>query len=143
MYKINIITDSGTLIPLEVVVPCKNIHRPPSQSKQYFKNLKMSRNKERWAHDITQEDVDTLPLILVGLNYSNLFPTPLPTEIFGKVMKTKYPNMSFYKSIFTKNTLAAGVKNLGSSYSESINLIYHYQEIQSDPPIFFKCTNQC
>ena len=55
-------------IPLDVVVPSELIPKPGAQSMEDFQKTQRFRAKNRWVDPISKEDIDTLPLILLGLN---------------------------------------------------------------------------
>ena len=57
---------------------------------------------------ITQEDLQTLPFILLGLNYLKYFPEELHPKAFGKLLAYKCPHMKFYTSKITGKIIAAG-----------------------------------
>ena len=71
-------------IPLEVVVPSELIPKLAAQSMEDFKQHQRQRGKGNWVDTISKEDIDSLPLILLGLNYRKYCPQPVPDKYFTK-----------------------------------------------------------
>ena len=55
--------------------------------------------------DITEEDLNNLPIILLGLSDIKLF--PIPTENVPKKLTTQFPHLQFFQSKIIGNKLAA------------------------------------
>ena len=88
------------------------------------------KSKIKWIEKVTQQDIDTLPLILVGLNYQNYFPKSVNTV--PSDLRKENPGMAFFKSLFSKKWLGSGVKEV-KSQSELVNVVqYKYDEIYND-----------
>ena len=88
------------------------------------------KSKIRWIEKVTQQDIDTLPLILIGLNYQNYFPKSL--HVVPSELRRENPGMAFFKSLFSKRWLGSGVKEVRTQ-SELVNVVqYKYDEIYND-----------
>ena len=72
--KITLVSDKGEKYPLEVIIPKEEIPKTAPQSMNCFKKPENSKSKIKEIEKVTQQDIDTLPLILVGLNYQKYFP---------------------------------------------------------------------
>ena len=75
--------NSEQTAPIEFIIPTDRIPTPNSQSLKGFKLFQKSKIYSKWIGDVTQDNLKTLPIILVGLNYLKLFPIPIPKERFG------------------------------------------------------------
>ena len=128
--------NSEQTTPIEVIIPTDRIPTPNAQSMRGFKLFQKSKTYKKWIGDVTQEDLGTLPIILVGLNYLKLFPIPIPKEKFGRLLRAKCPDISFYTSNFTGKTLAAGVYDQKIDDNEIVNRVYDYQELSTETPLF-------
>ena len=73
--ELTLVGASGAQFPIEVIIPADSIPKPPQQSMDCFKKGMGQKGKSRWIEKITEEDINTLPLILLGLNYQILLPT--------------------------------------------------------------------
>ena len=62
---------------------------------------------------ITKDDIDNLPLILLGLNYRKHFPQPISGSQFSKKFLEKHPDIVFSKSKFSGKTMATGIRESG------------------------------
>ena len=71
--------------------------------------IKGETNKFRhnWIEKITQQDINTLPLILLCVNYQKIFPEP---EKQVKRIAKKSPGIRFFRSQFSNKLLVSGVK---------------------------------
>ena len=76
-----------------------------------FINGENKKFKHSWIEKITQQDINTLPLILLGVNYQKLFPEP---EKQCKRIVNKSPNIRFLRSQFSNKLLVSGVKEVES-----------------------------
>ena len=101
--------------------------------------LQISRsNSKKWIGNVIHKDLNTLPLILVGLNYLKYYPTTAPSESFSQAFKKQCPGMIFYQSRLSDKTIAAGIKEVAEDPG-FINLVYHYEEAIpeiTDHPLF-------
>ena len=113
-------------ILLEVVVPSELIPKPAAQSMEDFEKHQRHRGNGNWVDSISKEDIDSLPLILLGLNYRKYFPLPVPDKYFSKKFLDQHPDIVFSKSKFTDNTMAKGFRE-----SDLVNMI-HYHEYKED-----------
>ena len=90
------------------------------------------RYKETWVLDVTEKDLDNLPIVLLGLSDIKNFPIPIEKRYIGPRLLRKFPHLQFYYSKFTGRRLAAGVA-IGDPIENDIinnsNIIYDYQEI--------------
>ena len=93
---------------------------------EYFKKHQRHRSKSNWVDSISKEDIDTLPLILLGLNYRKYFPQPVPENQFSKKFLEKHPDIVFSRSKFTNKTMATGIRE-----SDLVNMI-HYHEYKEE-----------
>ena len=101
------------------------------------------KGKTKWVEKITQEDINSLPLILLGLNYQKFFPHVVPNEVFNKTFQKLNSDMDLFTSQFTNKTLTSGIKK-ADSHSDLVNVFhykYEYAEVAQDyqdfshPPI--------
>ena len=102
-----------------------------------FQKTQRHRANSYWVDPISKEDIDTLPLILLGLNYRKYFPQPVPEKYFSKKFLEQHPDIVFSRSKFTDKTMATGIRE-----SDLVNMIqfgYHeYKEEEGDfihPPV--------
>ena len=72
--EVTLVGSSGKQFPIEVIIPSDSIPKPPTQSMDCFKKGMSQKGKTKWIEKITQEDINSLPLILLGLNYQKYFP---------------------------------------------------------------------
>ena len=80
--------------------------------------------------DITEEDLNNLPIVLLGLSDIRHF--PIPVEKVNPRMMKKFPHLQFYNSRITGRKMAAGVATADSIEKRiinNLNIIYDYQEI--------------
>ena len=76
--EISILQNSLESCSLDIICPRDNIPKPPPQSMSVFKETQCHhRYKEKWISDITEEDLDNLPIILLGLSDIRNFPIPI------------------------------------------------------------------
>ena len=95
---------SGKQFPIEVIIPSDSIPKPPTQSMNCFKKGMSQKGKTKWIERITQEDMSSLPLILLGLNYQKYFPHEISKEVFSKTFQNANPGMAFLPaSLVTKH----------------------------------------
>ena len=71
-----------------------------------FFKVRSNNYKNYWANDITEHDLNTLPIILLGLSDIKLF--PIPTENVPKKIINDFPHIQFYDSKITGRKLAGG-----------------------------------
>ena len=87
--------------------------------------------------DITEEDLNTLPIILLGLSDIKLFPIPT-TEVAKKLM-SNFPHIQFFDSKITGRKLAAGTTKFNTTVTginrKPINIIWNYQLIRHNQAI--------
>ena len=90
------------------------------------------RYKETWVLDVTEKDLDNLPIVLLGLSDIKNFPIPIEKRYKGPKLLKKFPHLQFYYSKLTGRRMAAGVA-IGDPIENEIinnsNIIYNYQEI--------------
>ena len=60
----------------------------------------------------SQEDIETLPLTIFGLNYRQYFPQSVPERRFTRKFLEQHPQLMFYKSKLTHKIMAAGYQGL-------------------------------
>ena len=130
--QITLIGENDKEIPLNVVIPSELIPKPSAQSMEEFRQDQSKRNKYvKWVDPITKDDIDNLPLILLGLNYRKHFPQPLPDKLFSRKFLKKHPDIVFSKSALTGKTMATGIE---SGLINSIQFGYHeYNEDNENP----------
>ena len=128
--KVTLVDNNDDKIPLEVVVPSELIHKPGAQSMEDFQKHQKHRAKTNWVDPVSKEDIDNLPLILLGLNYRKYFPQPVPDKYFTKNFREQHPDIVFSKSKFTDKTMATGIRE-----SDLVNII-HYHEYKGDEEDF-------
>ena len=80
--KVTLLGQDDEQIPLDIVVPSELIPKPGAQSMEEFHQTQRGRAKTKWVDPITKDDIDNLPLILLGLNYRKYFPQPIPGSQF-------------------------------------------------------------
>ena len=119
----------------DVICPQDKIPTPQPQSMNTFCKVRSNKYKNYWANDITEHDLNTLPVILLGLSDIKLF--PIPTENLPKKIINDFPHIQFYESKITGRKLAAGVTISSSQYvsgfpRKPMNIIWNYQEIKPD-----------
>ena len=99
-----------------------------------FQNVRSNKYKRYWVTDITEEDLNTLPIILLGLSDIKLF--PIPTDNVTKKLTNDYPHIQFFDTKITGRKLAAGLTTFNSPVNgiprKPINIIWDYQEIKDD-----------
>ena len=78
-----------------------------------FKKDQGKRNHVKWVDPITKDDIDNLPLILLGLNYRKYFPQQITDKRFTQKFFKKHPDMVFSKSALSGKTMATGIKESG------------------------------
>ena len=104
-----------------------------------FKKGMGQRGKSRWIEKITEEDINTLPLILLGLNYQKYFPREIPKSTFTQSFQKANPGMAFFTSLFSSKTLASGIKEVDSKLS-LVNMVNYklteYNKIKEEPKEF-------
>ena len=76
---------------------------------EFYQNQK-GRAKAKWVDPITKDDIDNLPLILLGLNYRKHFPQPVSGSQFSKKFLDKQPDIVFSKSKFSGKTMATRIR---------------------------------
>ena len=98
-----------------------------------------SKGKAHWIGKITEEDINKLPLILLGLNYQKYFPREIPKSTFTKSFQKANPGMAFFTSMFSNKTLASGIKEMDNNY-DLINVVNYklteYNELKEDSKEF-------
>ena len=119
----------------EVICPQDKIPTPQPQSMNTFCKVRSNKYKNFWVNDITEYDLNTLPVILLGLSDIKFF--PIPTENIPKKVITDFPHIQFYESKLTGRKLAAGVTISSSQYISDFprkptNIIWNYQGIHPD-----------
>ena len=137
--EITLVGASGTQFPIEVIIPADLIPKPPIQSMECFKKGMGQKGRTRWIERITEEDINTLPLILLGLNYQKYFPHEVPKEAFSKTFQKTNPGMAFFTSQFSNKTLASGIKEVDNNMSLVHMVNYkptEYNEIKEEPKEF-------
>ena len=61
-----------------------------------FQKVRSNKYKNYWVKDITEEDLNTLPIILLGLSDIKLF--PIPTDNVPKKLTNDFPHIQFFDS---------------------------------------------
>ena len=136
--QVTILGHDGKQFPLDVIIPKEEIPKPAPQSMECFMKKETKKVKNSYIDKITQQDIDTLPLILLGVNYQKLFPDP---EKPCKRIADKSPNIGFFRSQFSNKLLVSGVKEVESPQEIVNNVHYRYNEVFEDnrdfsaPPI--------
>ena len=113
------------------------IPTPFPQSMNTFQNVRSNKYKKFWVSDITEEDLNNLPIILLGLSDIKLF--PIPTDKVPNKLLRQFPHIKFFQSKITGRKLAAGMTTENSIYNritpKPINIIWDYQEIKDSQEI--------
>ena len=106
-----------------------------------LKKYQGGKGKARWIEKITEQDVYTLPLILLGLNYQKYFPRQIPKNNFSRTFQALNPGMAFFTSMFSNKTLASGIKEIDNNL-DLINVVNYklteYNELQEELTEFFQ-----
>ena len=134
--KLSIFQNTPESCSFQVIVPHANIPKPPIQSMSAFKDKQPSnRYKETWVSDITEHDLNTLPIVLLGLTDIKHFPIPIDKRYIGINLVNKFPHLQFFYSKLTGRRMAAGIV-MGDTIENEIinnsNIIYDYQEIPNE-----------
>ena len=108
------------------MIPSKSIPKPAAQSMEGFRQYIRQRGKDKWVDSITKEDINSLPLILVGLNYRKYFPVPVPDKFFSKAFMNQHPDIVFTTSQFSNKTMAIGIKKV-QSQTDLVNMLHHHE----------------
>ena len=77
-----------------------------------FQKHQIHRKTTHETEPISQEDIETLPLIILGLNYRQYFPQPVPEKHFDRQFLEQHPQLIFYRSKLTDKIMAAGYQTL-------------------------------
>ena len=99
--EITLVGSTGKQFPIEVIIPSDSIPKPPTQSMECFRKNMSKKGKTKLIKKITQEDIYSLPLILLGLNYQKYFPHEISKEVFSKSFQNMNPGMAFFTSQFS------------------------------------------
>ena len=118
---------------LEVICPRDSIPTPFPQSMLPFYIVRSNRYKKHWVSDITEEDLNNLPIILLGISDIKLF--PIPTDNVPKKLSRNFPHIHFFQSKITCRKLATG-KTTETSIDNGItprpiNIIWDYQKTRT------------
>ena len=89
--NININQNTMELCSLEVICPRDNIPKPFPQSMSLFSKARTNRYKQSWVSDITEEDLNNLPIVLLRLSDIRHF--PIPTEGMSPRLLKNYPHV--------------------------------------------------
>ena len=85
--------------------------------------------------DITEHDLNTLSIVLLGLTDIKHFPIPIDKRHIGINLVNKFPHLQFFYSKLTGRRMAAGIV-MGDTIENEIinnsNIIYDYQEIPNE-----------
>ena len=134
--ELTIVGTSGEQFPIEVIIPADLIPKPPIQNMDCFKKQMTKKGKKYWIEQITENDINTLPLILLGLNYQKYFPQEIPKHRFEKDFQLANSGMAFFTSVFSNKTLASGIKEVDIK-GDLINLVNYrlteYNEFTERP----------
>ena len=82
------------------------IPTPFPQSMNTFQNVRSNKYKNFWVRDITEKDLNNLPIILLGLLDIKLF--LIPTDNVPNKLLREFPHIQFFQSKITGRKLAAG-----------------------------------
>ena len=94
--EISILQNSLESCSLEVICPRDNIPKPPPQSMSVFREKQRHhRYKETWVSDVTEKDLDNLPIVLLGLSDIKNFPIPIEKRYIGPKLLKKFPHLQF------------------------------------------------
>ena len=93
--ELTLVGASGELFPIEVIVPADSIPKPSKQSMDCFKKGMNKRGRSRWIERITEIVINTLPLILLGLNYQKYFPQEISEDVFSQNFQKANPENGF------------------------------------------------
>ena len=97
--EISILQNSLDSCSLEVICPQDNIPKPFPQSMSLFTKEHTNRYKQSWVSDITEKDLNNLPIVLLGLSDIRNF--PIPTEQISQKLLKKFSHLQFYHSRIT------------------------------------------
>ena len=111
--KVTLLGQNDEQIPLDIVVPSELIPKPGAQSMEEFHKTQRARAKTKWVDPISKEDIDNLPLILLGLNYRKHFPQQIPGSQFPNKFLEQHPDIVFSRSKFSGKTMATGIRESG------------------------------
>ena len=115
-----------------MICPRDMIPTPFPQSMNTFQNVHSNKYKNFWVRDITEKDLNNLPIILLGLSDIKLF--PIPTDNVPNKLLREFPHIQFFQSKITGRKLAAGTTTENSVDNritpKPINIIWDYQEIK-------------
>ena len=97
------------------------------------------KGKKHWIEKITENDINTLPLILLVLNYQKYFPQEIPKYRFEKDFQLANSGMAFFTSVFSNKTLASGIKEVDAKF-DLINIVNYklteYNELTEESKEF-------
>ena len=111
--QVTLIGEDDREIPLNVVIPSELIPKPGAQSMEEFQQDQKHKGQIKWVDPITKDDIDNLPLILLGLNYRKYFPQQVPDNTFTKKFLKNHPDIVFSKSALSGKTMATGIRESG------------------------------
>ena len=94
--EINIHKQAWSSCSFDVICPQDKIPTPYPQSMKTFFEVRSNRYKNFWVPDIMEHNLNTLPIILLGLSDIKLF--PIPTENVPKKIINDFPDIQFYDS---------------------------------------------
>ena len=97
--KLNVHQQTWNSCSFDIICPQDKIPTPYPQSMKTFQDERSNRNRKYWVDDITEEDLNTLPIILLGLSDIKLF--PIPTTEVAKKLTSYFPHIQFFKSKIT------------------------------------------
>ena len=106
---------------------------------EYFKKNMCQRGKTKWVETVTKEDINSIPIILVGLNYHKFFPLFVQNVHFSKAFEKQNPDLVFFTSQFSNKTMASQVKK-ANSHVDLVNRVHYHEYKEEDddfihPPV--------
>ena len=73
LIKVTLVAKDNEKVPLEIIISSRGINKPIAQSMKDFQKHQIHGKTTHWTEPISQEDIETLPLIILGLNYRQYF----------------------------------------------------------------------
>ena len=95
-----------------------------------FTKERTNRYNQSWLSNITEEELNTLPIVLLGLSDIRHF--PIPIECISPTLLKNYPHIQFYNSKITGRRMAAGIATgdaIETGIINNLNVVYDYQVV--------------